>query len=95
MSYRTCPDWPALMELAPELQFKHMSVAEAHLPFEALSRVTHDSLGEVEICCDVEHHVFHAAHTDPEVARALQETHTHWFEVNEWVTTGPGATHAA
>ena len=26
MSYKTCPDWPALMELAPDLQFKHMSV---------------------------------------------------------------------
>lgn len=95
MSYRSCPEWPALMELAPELQFKHMSVADAHLPFEVLSKVTHASLGEIEICCDVEHHVYNAAHTDDEVARALQETQTHWFEVGEWVTSGPGATHAA
>jgi hypothetical protein len=90
MSYRTCPEWPALMELAPELQFKHMTVAQAHLPFEALSRVTHVSLGEVEICCDLEHHVYNAAHTDAEIAVALQGTH--WFEVREWVTSGPGAT---
>src|SRR5205085_1687677 len=34
MSSRTCPDWPALMELAPDLQFKHYTVAEAHLPAE-------------------------------------------------------------
>jgi hypothetical protein len=76
------------MEIAPELQFKHMSVADAHLPFEVLTKVSHVSLGEVEICCDVEHHVFYAAHTDPEITAAL--VGTHWFEVNEWVTSGPG-----
>jgi hypothetical protein len=36
MSSRTCPDWPELMELAPELQFKHYTVAEARLPADAL-----------------------------------------------------------
>ena len=36
MSSRACPDWPLLMELAPDLQFKHYTVAEAHLPAEAL-----------------------------------------------------------
>jgi hypothetical protein len=76
------------MEIAPDLQFKHMSVADAHLPFEVLTKVSHVSLGEVEICCDVEHHVFYAAHTDPEISAALAGTH--WFEVNEWVTSGPG-----
>ena len=60
MSYRTCPDWPQLMELAPELQFKHMTVAEAHLPVDVLTRITHVSLDEVEICCDVDHHVVNA-----------------------------------
>ena len=40
MSSRTCPDWPMLMEIAPELQFKHYTVAEAKLPTEAL-RTTH------------------------------------------------------
>jgi hypothetical protein len=88
MSYKTCPNWPELMEIAPELQFKHMSVADAHLPFEVLTKVSHVSLGVVEICCDVEHHVFYAAHTDPEITAAL--VGTHWFEVNEWVTSGPG-----
>jgi hypothetical protein len=88
MSYRTCPDWPQLMELAPDLQFKHMTVAEAQLPYDALTRISHVSLGEVEICCDVDHHVFNAAHTDPEVAAALEGTH--WFEVTEWTTSGPG-----
>jgi hypothetical protein len=81
------------MELAPELQFKHMTVAEAHLPVDVLTRITHVSLDEVEICCDVDHHVFNAAHTDPEVTAALQGTH--WFEVAEWTTSGPGAGHSA
>lgn len=89
MSYRTCPDWPQLMELAPELQFKHMTVADAHLPVDVLTRITQISLDEVEICCDVDHHVFNAAHTDPEVTAALEGTH--WFEVAEWTTSGPGA----
>ena len=26
------PDWPDLMELAPDLQFMHYTVAEAQLP---------------------------------------------------------------
>lgn len=94
MSYKTCPDWPQLMELAPDLQFKHMSVTDAQLPAEALGRVSHVSLGDVEICCDVEHHVFNAAHTDPEVTEALRGTI--WFDVREWATSGPGASsHAA
>jgi hypothetical protein len=93
MSSRTCPDWPQLMELAPDLQFKHYTVAEAQLPFEALTKVAEVSLSEVSICCDLEHHVFYGAHTEPEVAQALRDTH--WFEVREWATSGPGASTAA
>ena len=90
MSYKTCPDWPALMEQAPDLQFKHMTVRDAHLPFEVVAKIpSRLSLDEVEICCDVEHHVVNAAHTHPDVVAALEGTH--WFEVNEWATTGPGA----
>ena len=59
------PDWPELMELAPDLQFMHYTVAEAQLPAEALTTITHVSLGDVAICCDLEHHVFYAAHTEP------------------------------
>ncbi len=94
MSYKTCPDWPELMELAPDLQFKHITVADAQLPFDVLSKISHVSLGEVELCCDLEHHVYYAQHTDTEVAQAL--VGTHWFEVHEWATSGPGASsHAA
>ena len=89
MTARTCPNWPELMELASDLQFKQYTVAEAQLPSEALARMSRVSLGDVEICCDIDHHVFNPSHTDPEVCEALRETH--WFEVNEWATSGPGA----
>ena len=72
MSSRTCPDWPKLMEYAPDLQFKHYTVAEAKLPGEALMNIPDVKLEAVAICCDLERHVFYAAHTDPEVAEALR-----------------------
>ena len=90
MSYKTCPDWPALMELAPDLQFKHMTVHEAQLPFEIVAKIPATlSLDDVEICCDVDRHVVNAAHTHPGVVTALEGTF--WFEVQEWSSSGPGA----
>ena len=89
MSSRSCPDWPRLMEVAPDLQFKHYTVAEAHLPAEALVSLPDVTLAAVAICCDLEHHVFNAQHTEPQVAAALASTH--WFELGEWATSGPGA----
>jgi hypothetical protein len=76
------------MEVDPDLQFKHYTVAEAQLPADALARISNVSLAEVEICCDLDHHVFNPAHTDPEVRDALRGTH--WFDVREWATSGPG-----
>ncbi|HXH96132.1 MAG TPA: hypothetical protein VNH40_02885 [Gaiellaceae bacterium] len=89
MSSRTCPDWPELMEIAPELQFKHYTVAETRLPADALMQIPHVPLGDVAICCDLERHVFHAGHTDDRVAGALRASH--WFEVQDWIAAGrPG-----
>jgi hypothetical protein len=46
-------------------------------------------LADVAICCDLDHNVFYAAHTDERVAAALRESH--WFEVREWLAAGrPG-----
>ena len=92
MSSRSCPNWPDLMELAPDLQFMHYTVAEAQLPVEVLTHIDHVSLGDVAICCDLEHHVFYAAHTDAQVAEALRGTH--WYEVHEYAQRGPGASAA-
>lgn len=89
MSYRTCPDWPELMEIAPDLQFKHFSVAEAKLPADALVNLPDVLLDEIEICCDIDHHVYFARHTDERVVEALQRSH--WFDLTEWTTSGPGA----
>jgi len=80
------------MELAPDLQFKHYTVAEAQLPVDVLTQISHVSLGDVAICCDLESHVFFADHTEPEVAEALRATH--WYEVREYTERGPGATAA-
>ena len=55
MSSRTCPDWPQLMEVAPDLQFKHFTVAEAQLPAEALMKIPDVLLSDVSICADLEH----------------------------------------
>lgn len=88
MSSRTCPDWPMLMELAPDLQFMHYTVAEAKLPAEVLGTLQGVSLNEIAICCDLDRHVFYASHTDEKLAAALRETH--WYDLREWTTTGPG-----
>jgi len=87
VSSRTCPDWPQLTEIAPELQFKHYTVAEAKLPADALRNLP-VPLDAVAICADLDKNVFYAEHTDPTVAEALRDTH--WYEVREWTTTGPG-----
>ena len=88
MSSRTCPDWPELMELDPDLQFKHYTVAEARLPADALMTIPEGSLDAISICCDLDRNVFYAEHTDPHVAAALRASH--WFDLDEW-RSGPGA----
>ena len=89
MSTRTCPDWPDLMEIAPELQFKHYTVAEAQLPADVVMRLTDVALADVAICCDLEHNVYYAEHTDEKLGVAL--TASHWFEVRDWISAGrPG-----
>jgi hypothetical protein len=89
MSYKTCPDWPELMEIAPELQFKHMSAADAQLPVDVLTQVSHQSLGDVELCCDLDRHVFYDGHTDAELANALRASH--WYELKDWASSGQGS----
>jgi hypothetical protein len=77
------------MEIAPELQFKHYTVAEAQLPADALMQIPTVNLSDVAICCDLDHNVFYATHTDDSVADALRQSH--WFELREWIAAGrPG-----
>ena len=88
MSSRTCPDWPQLMELAPELQFKHYTVDELRLAPDILAQIPNVPLDSLAVCCDLDHHVVNPEHTEPEVAAAL--TSAHWFGVDEWAQQGPG-----
>ena len=90
MSSRTCPDWPRLMELAPELQFKHFTVREAQLPADVLVSSTAVDFDEVAICCDLDSHVFFDEHTDPPSPSALRASH--WFDLREWVERSPVST---
>ena len=84
MSSRSCPDWPTLLEVAPDLHFKHYSVAEARLPAEALVNLADFPLEAVAVCADLEHNVFNGTHTDPTVVAALRETY--WYDLDEWAT---------
>jgi hypothetical protein len=64
-------------------------VAEARLPAEALGTLPDISLNDIAICCDLERHVFNPEHTAEGVAEALRATH--WFDLREWASSGPGA----
>jgi hypothetical protein len=75
------------MELAPELQFKHYTLAEAHLPADAMVRVDGVGFDDIAICCDLDSHVFNADHTDPQVVQALKASH--WFDLREWAVHHP------
>jgi hypothetical protein len=74
------------MEIAPELQFKHYTVAEAKLPADALMLITGVSLSDIEFCCDLDRHVFYGDHTPDQVADALRASH--WFELRDWASSG-------
>ena len=87
MSTRSCPDWPTLIEIAPDLHFKHYTVAEAELPAEVLVNIPDVPREAIAICADLEHNVFNPAHTDARIAAALQDTH--WYDLNEWARSGP------
>ncbi|MGH3091709.1 MAG: hypothetical protein ACRDOG_05185, partial [Gaiellaceae bacterium] len=87
MSTRSCPDWPMLLEVAPDLHFKHFTLAEARLPGEVLANLPDVPLEAVAICADLEHNVFNPAHTDARVAAALQDTY--WYPLSEWAERAP------
>ena len=89
MSTRSCPDWPTLIEVAPDLHFKHYTIAEARLPAEVLVNLPDIPLEAIAICADLEHNVFNPGHTDPAVAEALRDTY--WYDLGEWAKRAPHA----
>ena len=89
VSSRACPNWPQLMEVAPDLQFRHYTLAEVHLPADAVMRIDTISRDAVSVCCDLDHHVFNPGHTEPEIAAALRGTH--WIDLADWPGHHPPA----
>ena len=72
MSTRTCPDWPDLMEIAPELQFKHYTVAEAQLPADALMKISRGrALRRRDLLRPRQERLLRGAHGPERVAEAL------------------------
>ena len=76
MSYRACPDWPQLMEIAPDLQFRHYTLREVQLPTDAFVRLEGVDLDAVAICCDLEAHVFNADAHRPGGRRGARRART-------------------
>ena len=93
MSSRTCPDWPDLMELAPDLQFMHYTVAEAQLPVDVLTSDLARLARRRRDLLRPRAPRLLRGHTDPEVAEALRGTH--WYEVHEYAERGPGSGQSA
>lgn len=89
MSSHTCPDWPVLMEVAPNLQFRHHTLGEVHLPHEAFVRIDGIPLDQTAVCCDLDAHVYNPEHTDPRIVAALRGTH--WIDVRELGSLPPAA----
>ena len=82
MGSRTCPDWPELLDRAPDLHFKHYAAAELQLPHDVVLALGQVRLSGIEVCADTTHNVFNPAHTDPRLADALR--HSFWTDLEEW-----------
>ena len=80
------------MELDPDLQFKHYTVAEAQLPADALARISHVSLGRGRDLLRPRPPRLQPRPHRSEVAEALRGSH--WFDARASGRTGPGATGA-
>jgi hypothetical protein len=82
MATRTCPDWPELLERAPDLHFKHYTADELQLPHDIVLALGSARLSAIEVCADTAYNVFNAAHTDPRLAEALRASF--WTDLDDW-----------
>ena len=83
MSTRSCPDWPDLMERAPDLLFKHYTADELQLPSDVVVALGNVRLSEVEVCADVTRNVFNPEYTDPRLSDALRSSY--WSDLDSWL----------
>jgi hypothetical protein len=69
------------MEVAPDVQFRHYTLAEVQLPVDAFVQLEGVDADAVWVCADLESHIFNPEHTDPRIVEALRKTH--WIDVRE------------
>ena len=82
MSTRSCPEWPELLDRAPDLHFKHYTADELQLPHDIVLALGAVRLSEIEVCADTTYNVFNAAHTDERLADALRSSF--WTDLDDW-----------
>ncbi|MGZ4480913.1 MAG: hypothetical protein ACXVY5_01795 [Gaiellales bacterium] len=87
MSSRSCPDWPELLDRAPDLLFKHYTADELQLPHDVVVALGQVRLSEVEVCADTHRNVFNPDHTDPRLADALRSSY--WTDLDAWTGGEP------
>jgi hypothetical protein len=81
MATRSCPDWPDLLERAPELHFMHYTADELQLPHDVVLALGDVRLANLEVCADTTRYVFNPAHTDPRVSDALRASF--WTDLDD------------
>jgi hypothetical protein len=81
MAAHSCPDWPELLERAPDLNFKHYTADELQLPAEVVLALGQARLSEVDVCADTQRNVFNPSHTDPRLAAALAASY--WSSLDD------------
>ena len=52
MAVRSCPDWPELLDRAPDLHFKHYTADELQLPHDIVLALGDVRLASLEVCAD-------------------------------------------
>ena len=81
MAMRSCPDWPELLDRAPDLDFKHYTADELQLPHDIVLALGDVRLASLEVCADTSRNVFNPAHTDPRVGDALRASF--WTDLDD------------
>jgi hypothetical protein len=82
MATRSCPDWPELMDRAPDLTFKHYTADELRLSHDVIAAIGLDvRLSDITVCADTERNVFNPEHTDPRMAAALEASY--WSSLDD------------
>ena len=87
MATRSCPDWPDLLDRAPDLHFKHYTADELQLPHDVVLALGDVRLASLEVCAGTTRNVFNPAHTDPRVSDALRASF--WTDLDECGDGGP------